>query len=568
MWSYQESYRILIQILTRNVLKCLGAPEDSEVLLVGARAPDSSNHHPICVEPEDGKWSLSLFKGLLDTIESNYKDHDMHNMFFGDEASMRDKPEWIHRDSVRSAVEKSLKKYDFEHNIKSFCGDVRRIGDYYVTPIIQVPDTTFEKFPPLPFQPNIKKHGHRSLIHAAIHTTLKEATEELHNPDPGRIASNMRSAEEIVQIAAANFMRTPGLAIDNGYMFNDLFNSLNLISSLLYEGTKGIGKLILVDPDNDAVQFLVKLEEQVPFHKHRWVRKILQMASSGVGIIANSQCIYGLGQLSKSHNSSAQDAFTVVFIDHYHWELRCDEQALLRSHYGNPKLPQEPFDKMAFLANYTRLFPLSTKENGMNLWNLILIQIHQDFGSMIVIAEDAEKEARRLNKQGTRIKPTPLTSELLMSVSCIDGTTLLDPNGNCHAIGVILDGEVTEQCTPSRGSRYNSGVRYVQTSKANRLAVVVSDDRTVDVIPQIRKLVSRSKIENHITSFENATLDNYHNSRNWLDKHRFYINAEQCARINKSINRLDAQPRDPFIIHLATEKFEVDLEMDKSYLTS
>ncbi|MBL1822865.1 hypothetical protein ELE64_33570, partial [Klebsiella pneumoniae] len=80
-------------------------------------------------------------------------------------------------------------------------------------------------------------------------------------------------------------------------------------------------------------------------------------------------------------------------------------------------------------------------------------------------------------------------------VSGIDGTILLDPAGLCHAIGIILDGEATDECTPSRGSRYNSGVRYVQTSGTRRLAIVVSDDRTVDIIPQIKRLCSRSKIE-------------------------------------------------------------------------
>src|SRR5690606_11807524 len=157
-----------------------------------------------------------------------------------------------------------------------------------------------------------------------------------------------------------------------------------------------------------------------------------------------------------------------------------------------------PFDKAAFLANYARLFPLSTQDAGLNLWNLLLAQARQEHGSMIVVAEDAVSEAYRLSKQGTNIEPTRLTESLLRSVSGIDGTILLDPAGFCHAIGIILDGEATDQCTPSRGSRYNSGVRYVQASGPRRLAIVVSDDRTVDIIPRIRSLLSRSKVEQHV----------------------------------------------------------------------
>ncbi|WP_145595102.1 hypothetical protein [Yersinia aleksiciae] len=566
----QVSYRIHIQILTRNVLKKLGAQADAEVLLVGARRPSSENANPVCVEPEDGKWQLSLFEGLLDSVESTYQSHRLQNMFFGDEPSMRDKPEWMRRDSVRTSVSKALETFDTEHNVTSFCGEVRRIDDYYVTPVIQIPNVTFVQFPPLPSKPVDKGQqgsGFRSLIHAAMHAVLHEATEELHNPDPGRFThGSMRDAEEIVRIAAKNFLNTPGLSIEQRYTHTNLFDALNLVSSLMYEGVKGIGQLILVDPENDAVEFLAKFVDPVPFHEPRWVRKVLQMAAAGVGIIANSQYIYGLGRLKESHDSSAQDAFTVAFVDHYHWELHCGSQALLRSHYAVPKLPQEPFDKTAFLANYARLFPLSSQESGLHLWSLLLAQTSQEHGSMIVVAEDAASEALRLSRQGTNIVPTRLTESLLRSVSGIDGTILLDPAGLCHAIGIILDGEATDKCTPSRGSRYNSGVRYVQTGCTRRLAIVVSDDRMIDIIPPIKRLCSRSRIEQCVATLEATTLDNYHDSRNWLNDHRFYINAEQCARINAVIDRLDAVPKEVGLIYLGTERFEVDPEMDESYL--
>lgn len=67
--------------------------------------------------------------------------------------------------------------------------------------------------------------------------------------------------------------------------------------------------------------------------------------------------------------------------------------------------------------------------------------------------------------------------------------------------------------------------------------------------------------------FEAATFDNYHDSRNWLDGHRFYVNAEQCDRINKTIDRLDALPKEVGLLYFGTERFEIDPEMDESYLT-
>lgn len=279
---------------------------------------------------------------------------------------------------------------------------------------------------------------------------LHEATEELHNPDPGRFTRrSMRDAEEIIRIAAKDFLHTPGLSIEKRYMYTDLFDLLNLVSSLMYEGTKGIGRLVLVDPDNESVDFLAKFAEPVPIRKPRWVRKVLQMASTGVVIIADSEHIYGLGSLKKSHDPSAQDAFTIDFLDHYHGELRCGPQVLIRSRYAVPSLPQEPFDKKTFIANYVRLFPQALQEDGLHLWELLQVQLRQEHGSMIVVAEDAASEAQRLHKQGTNLVPVQISEALLRSVSGIDGTILLDPKGLCHAIGVILDGDANEECTPS-----------------------------------------------------------------------------------------------------------------------
>lgn len=570
MWGYQSHYRIQIQRLARDVLKRLGAPSEMEVLLVGARSPNSDNRNPVCIEPEDGKWPLSLFDSLLDSIEFAYNNHEMQDLYFGDAPSMRDKPEWMRQDSVRTSVEQALKGFDEEHDVTSFCGAARRIDDHYVTPIIQIPNSLFLQYPPLdhiPPQKGNNENGYRSLIHSAMGAVLHEATEGLNKPEPGRSTHrSMRDAEEIIRIAAKKFMHTPGLSIERQYMHDDLFATLNLVSSLMYEGSEGIGQLILVDPKNDVVEFMVKFAEPVTLREPRWVRKVLQMATTGIGIIADSQRIYGLGRLNEWHEPRTQDAFLVVFIDHYHWELRCGNQALLRSHYGEPKLPQEPFDKAAFIANYARLFPDTSQDNGLNLWNLMLAQVRQEHGSMIVVAEDAASEASRLSKQGTRIEPTLLSEALLRSVSGIDGTILLDPAGFCHAIGIILDGEATEQCTPSRGSRYNSGVRYVHKGSHRRLAIVVSDDRTVDIIPQLRGLVSRSMIELHVSRLENATLNNYHDSRNWLDKHRFYLSVQQCSKLNKALDRLDNLPRDVGLIYFGTDRFEVHPEMNESYL--
>jgi len=60
---------------------------------------------------------------------------------------------------------------------------------------------------------------------------------------------------------------------------------------------------------------------------------------------------------------------------------------------------------------------------------------------------------------------------------------LPDPQGYCYSIGVILDGKASAgHGNSTRGARYNSAIRYVESSDFPTLVVVVSEDGMVDVM--------------------------------------------------------------------------------------
>lgn len=569
MWGYQTHYRAMLEYRAKEVFKLLGVVVEPKVLLVGALDPQKKNLNPVCVEPEDGEWPLELFSGLPELIESNVKNHSLNNMFYGDEESMRRKPEVIRRGSVTSAVREKLTGYDVQHGVRSFCGSSYPVGDYYVVPVIQVPEFVFRKFPPLEeieTDDRWARRGYRSFIHACMGKLLEEATQDLQHPDPGStVTSDMRQPSEIVRIAATSFMFTPAPVIAGGYDISGLFERFNLISSLMYEGVKGTGQLLLVNPNSNAIEYSLRLKTPVPFREPRWARKILQMATKEIALIADAQNIYGLGRLKADHDLSAQDVFTIEFLDHYHWELRFVNQVLLRSRYGEPTLPQEPVSRERFIDNYSRLFPDASEDDHNLLWELFNAAMQQGHGCMFVVAMDAAEEAQRLSQQGSCIEPVPMTAELFSRVSGIDGTVILDQHGVCHAVGVILDGPATSDCTPSRGSRFNSGVRYVDAGQTTRLAIVVSDDHTVDLFPLLRHRIKREDVELNISALEKATLDNYHKPRNWLDEHRFYLSDEQCQKVNLALDRIEALPKDVGRIVIITTRFKVNQLMDDGY---
>ena len=363
-------------------------------------------------------------------------------------------------------------------------------------------------------------------------------------------------------------MQTPIIALkDRGSGGSELFDRFNMISSLMYEGARGTGWLLLTNPDSGSVDLTLTFAEAVPFREHRWARKTLEMASGQTSLVADCEKIFGLGQLASGVDPwTTQDVFQIEFLDHYHWRLACGEEVMLISRYGTPSLPQEPIPTERLADTYQRLFPGARPSDLSRFMELFRVAVNLGHGSTLVAAQDAEEEAQRLQRQGARVASTKLTPELFRQVSSVDGAILVDPRGVCHAVGVILDGAARPECTPARGSRYNSAIRYVYSGDTPRLAVVVSDDRTVDVVPLLRLRIKSSAIRKALDELESSSKDDYHEWIKWLDRNRFYLDQGQCDRINAALGRIGREPREVGEIQVAWDEFLPDPAFDESHL--
>jgi len=286
------------------------------------------------------------------------------------------------------------------------------------------------------------------------------------------------------------------------------------------------------------------------------------MATGEVALIAEYSSIFGLGTVS----DVSAPPYIIEFLDHHQWEFRRGDQVLLRCSFGEARLPQEPIGRERFIDNMRRVFN-TNNEAAISRFRIVLDLLTQfPHGSSLVIASDAAAEAQRLARQGTSIIPTPLTKDLLERATSIDGTILADAQGVCHAIGVILDGPATDESSPARGARYNSAVRYVASGPGPRMAFIVSEDRTLDVVPLLRPQVERSRIEEALADIATAARDNYHQARSFLDRHRFYLNPEQCRIVNQALDRIEAEPTEVGRIMLITSRFEPHPAFDEGYL--
>jgi hypothetical protein len=562
MWGYQEYFQLGYESLARSVFEKIGFESTANVLLVGLARPDREVRHVVCLSPENGRWSQELFATLPTDAERARVNHPGQHMFYGDEPTMREKPENIRRRAISEEVDRHLRLDDERHGVRSFCSIAVPYGDYYIVMVIQVPIASLDLHPAIKYR-SFDKDGETNLVLACIREVQDQAVNELQRPwpEPGRgLGSAARlTPEEIVERAARSLLRVPFIAGD--WMNPGLFEPIEHITKLLYERQAGRGTFILAAENDPNINYVVRLKQPVRLRQARWVRKLVQMATGKAALIAGYNQIYGVGSVSDVSDAP----YMIDVVGPHQWDLRRGDQTFLRVRQGVCRLPQEPIASNRFEDNARRIFPGIGEPSIARMRNVMNLLLQLQRGSMIVFAKDASSEAERLEGQGTTIQPTAITLELLERATAIDGTILADPEGVCYAIGVILDGEANPDCTPGRGSRYNSAVRYAGDGTSGRLALVVSDDATLDVVPLLRIRVDRSELENAVQEIEIATLDSYHKLRNYLEQRRFYLDSGQCSRINSALDRIESEPTGVGRIIFRTERFEPNPAMNERY---
>src|SRR5579875_3842698 len=116
MWGYQQHFAYSVASLAEDVFNELGIALKPDVLLVGILKAENAQRHPVCVEPEIERWPLSLFAKIPQEYPETIKGHPLQNMFYGDEPSMRDKPENIRRSAASMVVQTALGPFDQERD--------------------------------------------------------------------------------------------------------------------------------------------------------------------------------------------------------------------------------------------------------------------------------------------------------------------------------------------------------------------------------------------------------------------------------------------------------------------
>lgn len=552
MWGYQPHFRIEQRCNAERLFQALDRNFKPEIFLVGILAESQEDRFQACVEPEDDFWIISeKFNDVSLLSETLRQQYPEAQMLHSHPLAQQGHDEGLLKRSIRDAVKQVIDVHPSKPADMVFAVSLpARVDCYWVCVVLGLQEHVVRTYYSLQ-KPSVDFHKYRqihvatSLIDATIDEFLKHSTAELLKPNPGANLGSM-DTEDLMRFAGQRLLTGVVWRIDQQCIagMHNLFRACTTISSLRYEQSAGTGGLLLAKKDHPAVKKKVEFASVASLTSYRASRKLLELASDDLSLHSNSEEIFGLATL-EAYEADKEDVFTIYVLGHHHWELSHAGHPLMRVQYGLPSLPRPSFDEQKLRLDLPRLFKGITLAEVDTLVSLVKEAEKEPHGTMLIIMEEAEKEAKRLCIQGIAVNPCPLTPEILQHFTPIDGAVILSPQGVCHAIGTILDGKATDKGDAGRGARYNSAVRYVQSIDAPCLAVVVSEDGGIDFIPNLKPAISRLKIDQTISALEALTDAERINRReyvslmDWLEEHRFYLRQEDCGILNTIVPQLE-----------------------------
>jgi DNA integrity scanning protein DisA with diadenylate cyclase activity len=530
MWDYQSQFQALAERAAKSLFSELDPAFSPRVFLVGLLQSHRPDQHTICVEPEEISCSVDSLTELLELHESMGR--LVVSKFYTEERAQLKNQHELLRTTLLGLLEQSeADKYKF------FCSHPGAIDDYLVFTVLQLDKKFYESQPRLCNTPIFEGETLEvSLTDSAIGVYLAECPRLLSPTEPIVDDGDFSTPSEVLRTAGNRLMLTPERL--KGNKRGDLFQTCANIASLKYEGEEGTGRIVIAEAGHESVQLDISFLETVELRSYRAVRKLLQLAASELCLISDGEKILGLGRIKENYEVSQENLFVIRFVRHHVWEVRHGETALMRVSYGEPRLSKNRFNETKFKNDILRIFPDISHEDIKTLSHVAFEASKQKNGTLLVITKEAKAEADRLKRHCARISPTKLTSKLVGMVTGIDGAVILDTTGICFAIGAILDGNASRFGTSARGARFNSAIRYVDSREHPCFALVVSEDGTVDFIPDMmpeeESLIIDDELERLRKLFTAKSLDPklFYAIMDWFDSHRRYLSDGVCSELN------------------------------------
>lgn len=544
IWGFQSPFRHSLGYLAHETLSEAGVQVAAEALLVGF-SDREDEPWPICIEPETGPYSPELLNDVLAEADRLYQAHPQRRVLNSDPGVHERFQLGVLESCRRDAISSALGNSGAGAERLFFVGYPGQVSDYRVYPVVSVLKDRWNSYPQLSKEQSFSRiKTLPSLQHAVVAESLSTATAALgRRTAPSGMGAAGDNAPDVIRHAALDFVGRL-VTVHGDWMGSGFFQSMDAVAAQPYEGRTGIGTIILAKENHPHVTAHVRFSDPIVLRKTRSFRKALEMTGLNLHLLSDGVRAYGLGSVSEEYDTEAETIYSVKVVGRGSWQLAHHELPLLRIDNGIARLPQARISREKFFDTVERIY--GDAGDAQALWDLTLAAAEQQHGTMLVVHRNADSEAGRLAPQALSIEPRGLEAEALASLTSIDGAILVSPDGNCHAVGVILDGvAVTGKGDAARGARYNSAVRYHHSMPENTcIIVIVSEDGMINLLPDLARRVQRSSVERAVAALEEASEgDVDFETASRCDRHvsslAFYLTKEQCDRTNESRERIE-----------------------------
>lgn len=567
MWGFQDIFRRSLDVEAKSVLESIGFRGSPKTTLVGFQVAGQSDFS-ICIEQGDGLFQPADLSTAKTLAIQKYKANSESKMINSDQRTHEAQQKRLFKRMWADAVEEILGSLPGQDQRQFFAANSVRVGDYEVNVIISVDRPAVVTVPQIKTTLRDRFSIGPSLFHAVMRRMLGLAAQHLYFPEPGSYLRVLgTSSRELVRTATESMMRD--ILYCTGYWFgSDIDTLMNTLSALPYEGRAGSGRLVFAKSDDPAVNIAVKLRNPVGTRKTLAVRKLLEASGPRADVLSDGEKVYGLGLVKADYDPSTESVFVVTFTSRGTWELSHADTVLLSVKDGNPSLPTHVLD-VKYLGDLAeRLFADADQEA---LLEAALAAGEHRHGAMLVISADAAGEAERLSPQSWSVEPAHLTPDLITQLTDMDGAVLVDPQGKCHAIGVILDGTARGVGDPARGSRLNNAVRYLGSEPPPAIVVVYSADGGIDILPRLHPRVQQEAVKSAVNTYlklaSETPVSFEKTSRAWdaVERFGFYLSQDQCDSLNVAHEKLENYRMQTSGMRLEEPPIQPDPTMNETY---
>jgi len=576
MWAHQHTTRDNIQRYAKKLFKEISPRLKPQIFLLGILREKNEEskyiQHPICMQPEECGINVTLFNDVDSIANSIWEKDERRNVLHGMPYIHENYHDGIKRNSVRVAVQQSVDKNFEGKKVVSFVSQSVHLEGYEIFVVLQFDEDDYDSVYGLERDNTISR---QSFVNSLIWTFLGESLDTMYRPRAATAPQSILTDEkEVMRIAGSKFISSIIFTVCESRGSWNFVNTCNYVSSLKYEGDASVGSLIVCKGgQHPNLQSVLKLTTPVQLTEYRKIRKLLEIASKDLSLYSDGLQILGFGKNVGEYDEKNQNLLRINFNGTHKWELIHGSHTMLIVENTDPRLLKSKINREIFEDLLQRTFSEISSKDIENLWNIVGTATTQKHGALMIISSEAEKEAIRLKNQSTMVEPTLLDTLLVRNITSIDGATMLDSNGICHSIGVILDGiSSPNKGTSERGARYNSAIRYVENNKKKCIAVIVSEDGIVDLYPDLLPRIKKSDIEKYLDKLriqlEKDVLDSeeYHDIMRWFDEHEFYLSEEQCDEVNKiKIICNDKKKSDPYRVFVMWPNLKPNSDMDDSF---